>query len=134
MQRDLSKLTRELRQETCPRRVCDEIQRRIPTRGSARGWLRYAVPATAAGLVLACCVWLGRGPAAPNARRGAEAAERASRDQVQIAHQAADALEFVGSLMASAGARSEKVISDQTVPPLQNSFQAAKNKIMHIEL
>lgn len=134
MQGNLPKLTRELRKETCPRRVRDEVQRKISAQESARGWSRYAVPVAAAGLVLAGCIWLWRWPADANVRREASSAERASRDQVQIAHQAADALEFVGSLMANAGARSEKAISDHAVPPLRNSLQAVKNKIIPIEL
>jgi hypothetical protein len=134
MQRDLSKLTHELRKETCPRRVRDEVQRQISAQGSVRGWSRYAVPAAAAGLGLACCLWIWRWSADGHAGREAASAERVSRERIQIANQAAEALEFVGSILAKAGARSEKVISDQAVAPLRNSLQAAKNKIIHIEL
>ena len=134
MQQDLSQLTRELRKETCPQQVHDEVQRQISARGSARGWLHYALPAGAAAVVLACCVWIWHWPTDGNARLKAESAERASRGRAQTASQAANALEFVGYIMADAGARSEKVISDQAVPPLRNSFQTAKNKIIHIEL
>jgi hypothetical protein len=42
---------------------------------------------------------------------------------------------LVGSVLLHAGAHSEKIISDRTVPPLRDSFELAKNKItQHIDL
>jgi hypothetical protein len=131
MQEDLSRLTNELRKETCPQRVGEEVQRRIAARGPASGWWRQAMPATAAVLVVVCCVWVWRWHEGEKARQEAVQAEQAARTRVQIAYQAEGALGLIGSVLASAGAESEKVISERAVPPLRNSLQTANNKISH---
>jgi anti-sigma factor RsiW len=130
MQEDLSRLTNELRKETCPQRVNDEVQRRIAARGVASGWLRRAMPAAAAVLVMVGCVWTWHWHAGGKARQEAAQAEQ-ERTRVQIAFQAEGALGLIGSVLANAGAESERVISERAVPPLRNSLQTANNKISH---
>jgi len=131
MQKDLSRLTRELQKETCPQRVRDEVQRQISARASSPGWLRLAIPLAAVGLVLVCGLSVWRWQAARESTREAELAERASRDRAQITHEAEGALGLIGSVLANAGADSGKVIYDRAVPPLRNSLQTANNKIIH---
>lgn len=130
MQEELSRLTRELQKETCPQRVHDEVQRRISARQSP-GWLRRAIPLVAAGLVLVCGGFVWHRQEERKARRQAELAEAALRERVQIAQQAEGALGLIGSVLADAGAHSEKLIYDRAVPPLRNSLQTANNKIIH---
>jgi anti-sigma factor RsiW len=135
MQKDLSRLTRELQKETCPCRVLDEVQRRVGRRDSSRAWLRCAIPAATAALMLAVGVLIWRWESEQNARLARESPARLALDRVRVANQAADALELIGSIAARAGVQSQKAISDRAVPPLRNSLQAAENKIIHhIEL
>jgi len=131
MQRDLSRLTRELQNEKCPRRVCDEVQRRVFARGHTPGWRHRVIPAVAAGLVLAGFTVLWQWPAARNVRPTAESPMRATQSRLQTANQAAAALELIGSIAARAGALSEKAVSDRAVPPLRNSLYNAQNQIIH---
>ena len=127
MPQDLSQLTRELQRETCPRRVLDAVQQRIVVEAASPGWLRQAILVAAVALVLACAVSLWQWET--------RMAQRAALRRGEVARQAEGALGLVGALLAHASAQSEKVISDRAVPPLRNSFQTAKNKIIrHIEL
>jgi hypothetical protein len=65
----------------------------------------------------------------------ADSLARTLQNRVQIANQAAVAMELIGSIATKAGAQSGKEISDHTLPPLLNSLQAAENKInRHIKL
>jgi hypothetical protein len=131
MQEDLSRLIREIKKETCPQRVHDEVQRKISAGVSSPGWLRLAIPLAAVALVLAGGVSVWRWHAREQARQQAALAERATRERAQIAHQAQDALGLIGSVLAKAGADSGKVIYNRAVPPLRNSLQTANNKIVH---
>ena len=130
-QRDLSRLTRELKNETCPQRVRDEVQRRISAQASSPGWLRLAIPLAA---LLVCGVLSWHWQAEKNAKRQAELAQLELRNRVQVAQQAEDALGLIGSVLVDAGAHSEKVIYDRAVPPLRNSLQTANNNIIHMQL
>lgn len=131
MQEDLSRLTRELQKETCPQRVRNEVRGRISARITSPRRLRLTIPLAAAGLVLVYGVLVWHQHEENEARQQAALAERAAQDRVQIARQAEDALGFIGSVLADAGAHSGKVIYDRAVPPLRNSFQSANNKIIH---
>lgn len=129
MQRHLSQLASELRKETCPQRVLDEVERRISQEKSAPVRLRWAVLWVVAGFVLVAClsVWLWAGK--ENARRGAALVEHPKLDHAQMARQAENALALVGSELLDASAHSQKIISDRAVPPLRNSIETAKNKM-----
>ena len=131
MQPDLSRLTRALRKEICPRHVHDEVRRRISLEASSPKRWRLAVPLAVAGLVLACgfSVWQWQ------ARRHAELAARATIQRARVANQAEAALGLIGAVLVDVGAHSEKVISDRAVLPLRNSLELTKNKIIrNIEL
>jgi len=132
MQQDFSRLTRELRKETCPQGVLDAVGRRIERRSPSRR--RFAIAVAFAGAIVVCCLAGWGWQAGVSARRQAEL-ERVRLGRVQVATQARDALGLIGMELVDAGAHSGKIISDRAVPPLRDSFQTAKNKIIqHIEL
>jgi hypothetical protein len=133
MQPDLPRLARELKKETCPRRVLDEVQRRIAAERPSPRRLRFAISIAMAGLVLACGLSAWRWN--EHARQQAAVAEFNARERAQTMNQAEGALGYVGSVLLQAGAHSEKIISDRAVPPLRSSLQLTKNKIIpNIEL
>ena len=127
MQSKLTRLIRELKNEQCPQRVRDQVRGRIAARESAPPRLRLAVSVAMAVVVLLCglVVWRWR---AHEYTRQAQLAQLSVR-RAQVAHQAEDALDLVGSVLLSAGTDSGQIISDRTVPPLRNSFETARNKI-----
>jgi len=126
MDENLKRLIEELRNETCPQRVLDEVSRRrqaenVPAR---RQW-EIAVIGALAAVVLALALW--RRPA------GHENSDVApvAMDSAQAAQQAEVALECLGVALRDAGNRSEEVILKTAVPPLRNGLQTAKNKIIN---
>jgi hypothetical protein len=127
MQRDLSGLTRELRKESCPQHVLEEVQRKISLKRSSTLRWRLAGGFAIVMAVLACGVSVWQWESGRNIRRQAEQAES---ERLRVANEARDALEVVGGVLRDAGAHSEKIISDRAVPPLRNSFEIAKNKII----
>jgi anti-sigma factor RsiW len=124
MQTKLTQLIRELKNEKCPQRVRDHVRGRIAARESSPRGLRLAIPVTLAGMVLLCGLLVWQQQARERAWQQARLAQR-----TRVARQAEDALGLVGSMLLSAGNDSGQIISDRTVPPLRNSFEAAKNKI-----
>jgi hypothetical protein len=126
MDENLKRLARELRNETCPQRVLDEVARRIPRRAPSPLRLKIAVAAIAAAVALAA---LSRWPADRNTRPQLNSGTPVAVDSAQAARQAKLALECIGAVLRDAGARSEKVILQEAVPPLRNSLQTAENKI-----
>ena len=128
MQQDLSELTRELQKETCPPRVINKVRGRISARLWSAGQLRIAV--AFAVVVVACGFVAWRWQAGVNARQQVEA-ERTTLARTRVANQAEGALTLVGSELLDASAHSGKIISDRAVPPLRNSIEIAKNKIIN---
>lgn len=131
MQEDLSKITSELRKETCPRRVLNKVRGQISAQEASRGRLRYAIALATACAVVVCCftIWLWH--TGTNSPQQAQLIEHTKPDRAQVANQAETALAFVGSELLDAGAHSEKIISDRAVPPLRNSIEITKNKLIH---
>ena len=135
MQEDLPGLTRELRKETCPRRVIDGAWRRIAAETPPPRRLRYAIPAALAGAVLLCGLLVRWRPGDGNAGRQPQLAEQQAHGGMQAARQAQTALGLIGTVLLDAGAHSETVICDRAIPPLRNGLETAKNKIIrHTEL
>ena len=135
MHEDLPKLIRELRNETCPQRVFDEAARRISAQAPPARRFGFGFRVAFASLVLLCCLSFWRRPDAPNTERRAESPAPATADRAEIGRQAETALAFIGSVLADAGDRSQRVIFNEAVPPLRNSFDIAKDKISnHIKL
>ena len=130
MQQDLSRIATELRKETCPRRVLDEVERQISQQKSAPTRLRLALGAIAGFvLVVSLSVWLWQRN--ENTRPQTTSVERPRPERALVAKQAQAALVLVGSELLDASAHSEKIISDRAVPPLRNSIETAKNKLTH---
>ena len=132
MDESLQRLARELRRETCPQRVLDEVARRIstPTRPPARSRFRYALAALTAGAALLCGIVILRRPEGGNAQRQTVPVPPTGTDSRQVALQAEGALGYVGSILRDAGARSGHVILKGAVPPLRNSLETAKKKTL----
>lgn len=131
MQPDLKRIIRELQKETCPQRVRDKVRARISASESSPGRLRFAIPFAVAGLVLVCCLSVWRWQAMQNVRQQASLAAQTKLDHARVVKQAEGALGLLGSVLANAGADSERIISDTAVPPLRDSLEIAKNKIIH---
>jgi hypothetical protein len=131
MDENLPRLGRELRKETCPQRVLDEVARRIAAQATAPSRFRSAVPALAVGLALLCVLAVWRWSAGGKVERGPKLAANPALDHARIAEQAEGALGFIGSILLDAGAHSETVISKRAIPPLRNSLETARNKIVN---
>ena len=135
MDQNLPRLVSELRKETCPQRVIDEVGRRIAPQTTSADPFRHAIPLAAACLVLlsglAVWEWAGTG----NSERRVKAPKKGAIDSAQIAQQAEGALGIIGTVFLDATAHSEKVIFNRAVPPLRNGLETAKKKIINrIEL
>lgn len=131
MRPDLTRFIRELRKENCPQRVLDEVRRRTAAETAAPRWWRRAMPVTVAALVLAAGLAAWQWPAGGIARQPATLTAQAADERARIARQTEDALGLMGSVLARAGDRSGQIISDGVVPPLQESFQITKHKLIH---
>jgi hypothetical protein len=135
MDENLPRLVSELRKETCPQRVLEEVARCISAQTSPPSRFRYGVPAMVTGLVLSGGLAVWWQVVSGNRERQANVPKKATYHHAQIAQQAEDALGIIGSVLLTASAHSEKVIFNRAVPPLRNSLETAKHKIINrIEL
>ena len=130
MRPDLTRFIQELRNETCPQRVLDEVQRRTSVKARPPARLRWTITFAATVLVLVGGLLGWRWRAGESSRQQARMIAQASADRARVVRQTEDALGWMGSVLASAGTRSEKIISDEAGPPLRASFQITKNKII----
>jgi hypothetical protein len=135
MQEDLPRLARELRKETCPRRVIDEALRRIAAETPPPRRPRYIMPVALAGMVLLCGLLVRWWPAGGSAGGQPKVVPQQAHSRVQAARDTERALSLIGTLLLQAGAHSEDVISNRALPPLREGFDKARNKIIrHTEL
>jgi hypothetical protein len=135
MHEDLQQLARELRNQRCPQRVLDEVARRIAEQTPPPNPLRYRIGVALAASVVLCSIVLWRWPVGRSSQPTAEVAQTQPIDRVQIARQVEGTFAYIGQVMADASAHSQRVILNDAVPQLRNSFETAKDKIMnHIEL
>jgi hypothetical protein len=130
MQEGLPRLARELRKETCPQHVIDEVLGRIAAETPPPRRLRYAIPVALAGTAILCGLLVRSQLAGGNAGRQPELAEHQAHRRMQTAREAESALGFIGTVLLDAGAHSETVISDRAIPPLRNGLETAKSKII----
>lgn len=131
MHEDLQQLARELRKETCPQRVLDEVARRISAQAPRPNPFRYAIATAFAAAVVLCGLGLWRWHTGGGSPQASQIAQEENIDRAQIARQAEGTLAYIGQIMVNASAHSEQVILNDAVPPLRNSFETAKNKIMN---
>jgi hypothetical protein len=130
MDQDLQRLTHELRNERCPRRVLDEVTRQIQLqRGPRRlGSLQIATVIVVAALLCAVVIWR-RPPAGESPQVGQQA--QANTDRAQVAAQAQNALGYLGAVLRDAEARTTTIVLNQAVPPVRNSLLTTKNKLLN---
>jgi len=135
MHEDLQQLARELKKETCPQRVLDEVARRISAQATQPNRFRYGIAAALAASVVLCGLSLLRWPRGGGFPRASEVAPKEIIDRALVVRQAEGTLAYIGQVMVHASAHSEKVILNDAVPPLRDSLETAKNKIViRIEL
>lgn len=135
MHEDLQQLARELRNKRCPQRVLDEVARRIAEQTLPPNHFRYRIAVALAASVVLCGIALWRWPIGRGSQRPSEVARTQPIDRVQVAHQVEGTFAYIGQVMVDASAHSQRVILNDAVPQLRNSFETAKDKIMnHIEL
>jgi hypothetical protein len=132
MDEDLQQLVHELRQEVCPRRVHDEVARRIISQKPAPGRWRFTVALATVALVALCCLAIWRWPAGGRSAQQAQWAEPPTPDRTLVVAQAEEVLGFMGSIVIDAGAYSEQIIFKGAVPPLQNHLETTRDKIIHL--
>ena len=128
MDENLKRLVEELRRETCPQRVLDEVARRLPRHAPSR--LRIGIAVAVVASLLLSCLALWRWPANHITHENPNTSSPVTMDSARAARQAGVALECLGAALRNAGARSEGIILKTAVPPLRNSLQTAKNKII----
>jgi hypothetical protein len=129
MDENLKSLVEELRRETCPQRVLDDVARRLPRNAPSRFRMEFAVAIAAAVVLSGLALWLLPPDRIPHQKPNA--GSPVAMDSARPAQQARVALGCLGAALRDAGARSEGVILKTAVPPLRNSLQTAKNKIIN---
>ena len=135
MHEDLQQLARELRKETCPQRVLDEVARRISVESPSPNRFPYRIAAALGALAVLCGIFLWRWPAGKESHSASEIVQSDAIDRGLVVRQAEGTLAYIGQVMVQAREHSEKVILNDAVPQLRNSYETAKNKIMNrIEL
>jgi hypothetical protein len=135
MHEDLQQLARELRKETCPQRVLDEVGQRISAQTPPPNLFRYRIAAGLAALIVLCGIALLRWSVGRGSQRAPEWTQKEPVDRTLVARQVEGTFAYIGQVMVDASAHSERVILNDAVPQLRNSFETAKDKIMnHIEL
>jgi len=133
MQEDLPGLARELRKETCPRRVIDGARRRIAAETPPRARLGYAIQIALACGLLVCSlvVWQHLAGGGKRARQPEMAEQqRVHGYRMQVVRQTETALGLIGTVLLDASTQSKTVITDRAIPPLRNGLETAKNKII----
>jgi len=134
MDENLQQLARELRKETCPQRVLDEVARHISAQAPPARF-RYAIATALAAAIVLCGIALWLWPSGGGSPPVSEVARTEAIDRALVARQVEGTFAYIGQVMVDASAHSEKVILNDAVPQLRNSFETAKNKIMNrIEL
>lgn len=125
----LENLIRELRSESCPASVLDQVSRRIAqetARKTARPSLLAScfLGALAVVLIGIGLLWRGSDRADGLLR---EAPPRT--DSAKVLEQTHGALAAVGHILIRAGGHAEAALREQALPPLLKSFHTANEKI-----
>lgn len=131
MDEDLQQLARELRKETCPQKVLDEVARRISAQTPAPNRFRYGIATATAVFVVLCGIALLRWPASQDVQPASKLEPKQDIDRALVARQVEGTFAYIGQVMVDASEHSQKVILNDAVPQLRNSFETAKNKIMN---
>lgn len=139
MDDQLQTLVRELRNQSCPPAVMENVIRRIArdhqrTRALAGAW-RWAIAFAALLVVLGSWQWerlrfRAQRNSAGAQRRAAELTAKAHTDRTRVARQTAGALGYIGQVLLQTAAHTQDTISKKAVPPLRDGLQTTKNKVI----
>src|SRR5262245_2438203 len=120
MDEDLQQLARELRKETCPQRVLDEVARRISAQTPPPNHFHYRFATALAASVVLCSIVLWRWPVGRSSQPVTEVVQTKPIDRVQVARQVEGTFAYIGQVMVDASAHSQRVILNDAVPQLRN--------------
>ena len=129
MDPNLQRLVRDLRKETCPQAVLDQVARRLSTAAHAPSPFGYRLAVVALGLVVICVVAVWQRKARDDAHERTKLANATSQENARIARETEWTLGYFGSVLRDASAHSGIVILKGAGPPLRDSLQKAKDKI-----
>src|SRR5436305_802816 len=122
MPEDLQRLARNLRNESCPRRVLDEALRRIAAETAPPSPHPYFPRAALAGSLLLCGLFVWWQLAGRNTGRQTQFVQQQPQTQAQartqVARQAETALALIGTVLLDAGSHSQTVIYNHAISPL----------------
>jgi len=86
------------------------------------------------GLAAICGLVIWQWPTAREAQRRPGSAVHASLSRAQVVREAEGTLGYIGCVLLNAGARTEKIVLNQAVPPLRNSVTTTREKLLnHIQ-
>ncbi len=129
MDQNLQRLVSELRKETCPQAVLDQVARRLSTAAHAPNPFRYGLAGVVLGLVLLCVVAVWQWRAHDEDHGRTKLANGKSLESARIAKETEWALGYIGSVLRDASSHSGRIILKEAGPPLRDSLQRAKNTI-----
>ena len=129
MDKNLQRLVSELRKESCPQAVLDQVARRLFTASRAPSTLRYVLPAVVVGLVLLCVVAVWQWRTRDDTHGRTKLANATSLESARVARETEWALGYIGSVLRDASSHSGRIVLKEAGPPLRDSLQKAKDKI-----
>ncbi|MGE3308984.1 MAG: hypothetical protein AB7O66_03370 [Limisphaerales bacterium] len=129
----IERLIRELRNETCPPSVLDQVSRAIPRgktpkrpRGPAWAW--GALAGLASLVLVIALLWPGSARRDENRLVGEV---RPETDHALVLEQTHAALAAIGHVLIQAGSSAESAVRQEAGPPFIKSLQTAKTLITH---
>ncbi|GEM_PF-998474 len=131
MDENLQRLVRDLRKERCPASVLENVSRRISAERPASGRFRYVNAGAITALVLLSIAVIWQWQINREDRTPAPLAAATEINRSKTAEEAGTALAYIGQILLEASGRSKDVILKDAVPPLRNSFEIAKTKLMN---
>ena len=126
----LQRLVSELQRESCPPEVMERVARGVAKQKGARFRYGWAWGIAFLTVLIALGAWQQR-------RSGREAEKEAVKleaqlrsDRTRIAEETAGALGYVGQVLLEVAAQSQDSILKEAVPPLRDSLETTKNKVI----
>ena len=135
MDQNLQRLVSELRKETCPQAVLDQVARRLAAAAHAPKPFRYGFAGVVLVLVLLCGVAVWQWRTRDDAHGRTKVANGTSLERARIAKETEWTLGYIGSVLRDASSHSGTIILKEAGSPLRDSLQRAQDKITdHIPL
>lgn len=132
MDENLQRLTRALREETCPASVHEGVARRIAAEKAGGGRLRPLFAFAIAIIVVLGCLAVWRWPGTVSQRGQPQITAQPPLTSEQVVAEAEQALASIGGVLLQAGVYSQQTISEEAVPPLRNSLDSTKHKLSQL--